>query len=410
MKNYHWGKRGQDNYIAKFLNAAKTKQDPDDPERPLAELWFGSHPSGPATIFIKQLPIKLDAFFKKEPSMVGTMDIYGKFNCNIPFLLKILSVDQPLSLQVHPDKRKAEELHLKDAANYPDSNHKPELAIALTEFEVLCDFRPAIEIESFMRQALPFRRIVKEANADKLSRALKAGSQEAVESAIAESFNSLMRSPNDIVQKECHALLKDGSSSSKLNSELLSLIARLDKLYPGDPGVLAPFFLNFIKLKPGQAIYLRANKLHAYLNGECIECMACSDNVVRAGLTTKHRDVDTLLSLLDYKPVKMAHDILFPGTSSNRHPEIVTFAPSDEFRIDRINIDLKCAPNREYSLGSLNGGSFMIVLNGRATTRDFFDSNVEHKLRPGSAGFVPPKVATRFYNIQEPMTIYRSYC
>lgn len=411
VKNYHWGKSGNDNYIAKFLDAAKIKRSTEDQTKPLAELWFGSHPTGPSTVFIKQQPVKLDAFFKVEPSMVGTMDIYGKFNRNIPFLLKVLSVDQPLSLQVHPDKKRAAELHIADPTNYPDSNHKPELAIALTEFKVLCDFRPASEIENFMRHILAFRRIVGESNYEKLTKALESGnSHEQVKAAVADSFRSLMKSDKDTVKRECQSLLGDTSAHKKLCADLLALVADLDKLYPGDPGIFAPLMLNYITLKPGQAIYLKPNKLHAYLKGECIECMACSDNVVRAGLTTKHRDIDTLLRLLDCEPIKHAHDLIFPATVDAKCPEIESYAPSSEFKLDCIVVTLRCAPNREYTLSSLNTGSFIIVLGGKACVRDFLDPNIEHRVSLGSAGYIPPKIATRFYNIQEPMTIYRCYC
>ena len=81
------------------------------------------------------------------------------------------------------------------------------------------------------------------------------------------------------------------------------LVLSLEKQYPGDVGVLAAFFLNFVKLNPGEALYVSANEPHAYLSGECIECMATSDNVVRAGLTPKYRDVQTLCSMLTYNQV-----------------------------------------------------------------------------------------------------------
>lgn len=88
------------------------------------------------------------------------------------------------------------------------------------------------------------------------------------------------------------------------------LVLRLEMQYPSDVGVIAAFFLNLVKLNPGEALFLGANEPHAYLSGECVECMATSDNVVRAGLTPKHRDVQTLCSMLTYKQVKDASRLL----------------------------------------------------------------------------------------------------
>jgi mannose-6-phosphate isomerase len=89
------------------------------------------------------------------------------------------------------------------------------------------------------------------------------------------------------------------------------LVLSLEKQYPGDVGVLSAFFMNYVKLSPGEALYVGANEPHAYLSGDCIECMATSDNVVRAGLTPKYRDVQTLCSMLTYNQVCFAHPSVY---------------------------------------------------------------------------------------------------
>lgn len=91
------------------------------------------------------------------------------------------------------------------------------------------------------------------------------------------------------------------------------LVLRLEKQYPGDIGVIAAFLFNYVKLQPGEALYLAANEPHAYIQGECVECMATSDNVVRAGLTPKKRDVQTLCSMLTYKQVNVMMITISPG-------------------------------------------------------------------------------------------------
>lgn len=436
VKNYHWGKVGEDNYIARFQTAAlsttntinvntssheskRSKQDQVDTSKPFAELWFGSHPSGPASIIVGDQRIRLDAFLAKQPEMVCAIDRYQKFNKTLPFLFKILSVGQPLSLQAHPDRKLAQILHQKDPKNYPDANHKPELAIALTEFEVLCDFRPIREIAQFMTVLKPLRLTMGERNYEHLTKTVIGNNNNSPSRniddnhkrrALAECFKALLTCDKEIIIRETKNLLSNPENLNKVDKNLMKLVGDLDKLYPGDPGVFAPFFLNYLKLSPGQAVYLKANKLHAYLKGECIECMACSDNVVRAGLTTKYRDVETLLTMLDYEPVKSTSDILLAGLRHPSDPAIISFAPTEEFKVDKISITQKNAPHGEYNLSPLESGSFFIILGGKASTRNFFDLDTEHRLCLGSAGFVPPKIALKLTHIQGTLTIYRSYC
>lgn len=433
VKNYHWGKLGDDNYIARFQEvasgislSAKSKTNGTSSstngaiarlhtEQPLAELWFGAHPSGPATLSVDNQRIGIDKFLAKEPEMVGGIEHYHRYNKKLPFLFKILSVAQPLSLQAHPDKKLAQVLHQKDPKNYPDPNHKPELAIALTEFEVLCDFRPVSEIVHFLKTLAPFRRIVGDKNFEQFLKSLnQTESVETQQIALRDCFKSLMIANKDIVTKETKNLLSNSESS--IGKDLSNLIRDLDKLYPGDPGVLAPLFLNHLKLLPGQAVYLQANKLHAYIRGECIECMACSDNVVRAGLTTKYRDLDTLIKMLDYKTVKDQNDVLLSGKTKQNHNDdnqllITTFAPTEEFKVDKIVINKKSASNGYcYNIPPISSGSFIIVLSGRATVDDFFNVSKQHKLTLGSSGFIPPRVSLRLHDIESTLTIYRAYC
>lgn len=436
VKNYHWGKIGNDSYIARFQAVSQEQQTSlatradgspthssssdgitkDDQDKPLAELWFGAHPSGPANVIVDKQAIKLDIFLAKHPEMVATVELYRKFNKKLPFLFKILSIGQPLSLQAHPNKKLAQALHHSDPQNYPDPNHKPELAIALTEFEILCDFRPAKEILSFMKNVPSFKQVVGgDKNVELYSKALEQNeSQERQRALLATCFKSLMTCDKEIILKQTKNLLLDleGDLSSAIDIQLQNVIKEFHKLYPGDPGIFAPFFLNYLRLAPGEAVYLKANKLHAYIKGECIECMACSDNVVRAGLTTKYRDVDTLISMLDYESAKDTKDVLLPGVckQQNSGPSVISYAPTEEFKVDRVTITQSNTPSGEYTLSALPSGSFVVVLSGKATVKDFFNLKTEHKLTLGSAAYIPPKIPLTLYNIRGTTTIYRAYC
>lgn len=428
VKNYHWGKIGEDNYIARFQAVAPKPPRPTltngaiasdesittcNKNEPKAELWFGSHPSGPATLAIGDHRIKLDEFLVKEPEMVGVIEHYLKYNKQLPFLFKILSVAQPLSLQAHPDKKLAQVLHKQDPKNYPDSNHKPELAIALTDFDVLCDFRPHQEIAHLIKMCPSLKRIVGEKEHEhyhnlSLQKTANESNRSQLQAALAQCFKNLMTADKETIARESTNLFNEHTSS--IGKDLLNLVADLIKLYPGDPGIFAPFFLNYIKLAPGQAVYLKANKLHAYLRGECIECMACSDNVVRAGLTTKFRDVQTLIKMLDYEPVMSSQDLILSATTRQETISTISaFAPTEEFKVEKIVIS-PSEKAKEFTLPPVLSGSFIICLNGKALTKDFFDLKTVHKMSFGFAGFVPPKIAVKLYEIQGTLVMYRAYC
>lgn len=419
VKNYPWGKTGDDSYVAKFKSAAALKKyhqdsgqsnghsgSSKDDKQPMAEIWFGLHPSGPCNVVIGGSFVQMNSFIQKHPEMVGSIDVYHKCNKTLPYLFKILSIAQPASLQAHPDKKLAQALHQKDPKNYPDSNHKPELVIAITDLEVVCDFRPIAELVLFLKNLKPLRRIVGDEHCDHYIDATKGSDSATIKTRLAACFKTLMTSNKDLVKKETQNLL--GQEAGSIDSKLLNLIRRLDKLYPGDPGVLAPFFLNYLVLTPGQAVYLEPNKLHTYVSGECVECMACSDNVVRAGLTPKFRDVDTLIKMLNYEQVKESKDILLPGRRHDNDTSVISFSPTSEFIVDRIVLDSKA--HSDYSLPAKSSGSFIIVLDGTALAKDFFDASSNHKLQIGSAGFIPPKTKLELYNIQGTLTIYRAYC
>ncbi|KAH9637485.1 hypothetical protein HF086_010896 [Spodoptera exigua] len=266
VQNYEWGKLGLESTVARLLSTAH----PDiviDQSKPYAELWMGTHPNGPSVIIGRD--VLLSDYIKDNVDAIGP-DVRKKFGVAVPFLFKILSIRKALSVQAHPKKDHAEELHKNFPDMYKDPNHKPELAIALTPFEALCGFRPLNEIQYF---------------------------------------------------------LKNERTQTNL---LYSLVQRLHTDFPGDVGCFSPYFMNYMLLRPGQAIFLKPNLPHAYLSGDCIECMACSDNVVRAGLTPKHIDVPTLVDMLDYSSYAQEQLLFTPqledGNSCIWRPPVPDFA------------------------------------------------------------------------------------
>ena len=227
--------------------------------------------------------------------------VAARWGGDLPFLLKVLSVAKALSIQAHPDKQLAKQLFAQRPDVYKDSNHKPEMALALSPFEALCGFLSPADLAFQLAHVPELAAAVGSAAAAAVAAAAAApAGSELAQSALRGAFSALMASPpaehTPLVMQLERRLAAAGQALFPREAMALRLCGE----YPGDVGVLASFFLNHITLQPGEAVALAANEPHAYLAGECVECMATSDNVVRAGLTPKLRDVPTLTAMLTY--------------------------------------------------------------------------------------------------------------
>lgn len=294
VQQYAWGKLGKVSAVAEFAANGRPDEFCIDGTAPYAELWMGTHPNGPSMLTGQDAPSLAD-HIAKNPSMLGE-DSRKAFGDNLPFLFKVLSVNKALSIQAHPDKKHAEQLHASHPDIYKDDNHKPEMAIALTDFEALCGFRPLSQIQASVKSVPQLAEVIGSDDADKLLKATKANYTEALKAA----FASLIQCPKAKLEKSLKSL-EEELDKKTCTTSTERLFLRLTFEFPGDVGCFVIYFLNLITLKPGEAMFLGPNLPHAYLSGDCIECMACSDNVVRAGLTPKMIDVKTLCSMLIYE-------------------------------------------------------------------------------------------------------------
>lgn len=202
-----------------------------------------------------------------------------------------------------------------------DDNHKPEMTIAITPFDGFCGFRPLAEIAHFLQNVEPLAELVgSDAVKDFTSTVsghettTDASQTQKNKDALKKAFSSLMSTATsstdklkkasqdliDLTQGDSGEFAGDGGPSPNSGQELSDLIIRLNNQFPSDVGLFVLFFLNYVKLEVGEAMFLRADDIHAYLSGDIMECMAASDNVVRAGFTPKFKDVDTLTSMLTY--------------------------------------------------------------------------------------------------------------
>ncbi|XVF71627.1 hypothetical protein PTKIN_Ptkin12aG0054300 [Pterospermum kingtungense] len=333
VQNYDWGIYGTDSQVARLL--ALNCGDEIEPDRPYAEFWMGTHPSGPSFLADdddEDDNVSLKEWIGKNPNVLG-LKVLQKWGPDLPFLFKVLSVAKALSIQAHPDKELAKELHKLQPNLYKDGNHKPEMALAITEFRALCGFITLEELKGVLEDVPEIVELIGSASANQVLDIDERDSAEKVKSAVRSVFTHLMSASKEMTTKAISKLKSRLHMESQLRclTEKEQLVLQLEKQYPGDIGVISAFFFNYVKLNPGEALYLGANEPHAYLSGECIECMAASDNVVRAGLTPKHRDIQTLCSMLTYK--QGYPEILkgFPLT-----PYITRYLPPfSEFEVDR---------------------------------------------------------------------------
>ena len=331
LRTYAWGSRTA---IAEFTGK------PSPTAHPEAELWFGAHPGDPAWLETDTGEQSLLDTVRSDPEGQLGGAVRNRFGDSLPFLMKVLAADEPLSLQAHPSAEQAAEGFAREdrlaipvsspIRNYRDRSHKPELLVALGTFEVLAGFRPAAKSVELLR-ALAV------SNLDPLVNLL-AGQPDG--DGLRALFTTWITAPQPDLDVLVPAVI-DGAinyvrSGEKQFAAEARTVLELGERYPGDAGVLASLLLNRLTLRPGEGIYLPAGNLHTYLHGVGIEVMANSDNVLRGGLTPKHVDVPELLRVLDFAPASEA--TLRPKTSTDGM-ETVYETPAPEFSVSVLGID-----------------------------------------------------------------------
>ncbi len=281
---------------------------------PQAELWMGTHPKAESLAVVT------------DHSSVPLADVVGE----LPFLFKVLAAEQALSIQVHPTEDQAKVGFAQDEAagiprtaperRYQDANHKRELLVPLTEMWALAGFRQLVEIQAELR-GLPAS----------LSGDFVADPSETRWKQLFERLVAL--SAEDVQQiLRTVAASRHGASSTRIDRYWW--VQELARQFPGDPGAIAPLYMNCLCLKPGQGIYLPPGILHAYLRGVGVELMANSDNVLRAGCTAKHVDITELLTVVD---TCEAHQTPILPPTQPLSPILSHWStPAAEFELSRI--------------------------------------------------------------------------
>ena len=309
-------------------------------------MWIGAHPGAPSEATLDSGHIRLDTLIEADPEGILGPDSHAAFGSTLPFLMKVLAAEYPLSLQVHPTREQAaagfaaEEAHgvpkEGQTRNYKDPNHKPEMILAITDFEALCGFRPAPETKAIFDALVTFFREAGAEIPEVLQQAASTLAGADDPSAIRQTFTGLIRGGNEVSHAvDAVAALLGSTIPEGPYTAALKTALELSEAYPGDPGVLISLMLNRVSLRPGEAVYLPAGNIHAYLHGLGIEVMASSDNVLRGGLTAKHIDVDELSRTVDFTPLPVPR----LAATSPAEGHLIWQPPFDEFQLQRIELE-----------------------------------------------------------------------
>ncbi|MFC8533536.1 mannose-6-phosphate isomerase, class I [Streptomyces sp. NPDC057249] len=318
IRNYSWG--------STTAIAELTGVEPDG--APQAEQWMGAHPTAPSIVRRRGASRPLDQVIEEEPAAELGEHVLRRFGPRLPFLLKLLAAEAPLSLQVHPDLAGAAAGHKRENAqgvpldaphrNYPDSNHKPEMIVALGPFEGLCGFRTPSDCAGLL-SAL---------NVDLLDQHCATLRSAPEETALRQVFSAFLAEGPSLVDAITRAVAREARRSGPYQAAFDSYYS-IAKAHPGDPGLLPALMLNHFRLAPGEGLFLGAGIPHAYIRGLGVEVMAASDNVLRCGLTSKHVDSQELLRVIAFSAAPV-HALRPTATATG---EEVFATPVDDFRL-----------------------------------------------------------------------------
>lgn len=334
VRPYAWGSRTA---IADLLGR------PVPASHPEAELWMGAHPGDSSQVLRADgSEVSLLRLLESEPRQQLGAVCTDRWGSRLPFLLKVLAADEPLSLQAHPSAEQAAAGFAAEEAsglprnaasrNYPDPTAKPELICALTEFHALAGFRDAQRTV----------RLLRELDVPSLRPHTGLLTAQPDHEGLRALFTTWITLPEHYLRAVMPELLDACVRYVRTGGEFVRecrTVLELGETYPNDPGVLASLLLNRVVLRPGEAIFLPAGNLHAYLRGTGVEILANSDNILRGGLTPKHVDVPELLKVLDFGCGDMQ---VMRGEARDDNLTVYR-TPAEEFELSRVDWSAEAA-------------------------------------------------------------------
>lgn len=405
IRTYAWGSRTA---LAEFTGR------PVPAAHPEAELWLGAHPGDPARLETSNGELSLLTALSQDPEgQLGPVAL-ARFGDQLPFLVKVLAADEPLSLQAHPSAEQAVEGYQREQRlgvplsspirNYRDISHKPELLVALQPFEALAGFRPVARTIDLLRALAvadldPFIDLLGGRCGDPADAPCDADSLRAL-------FTTWITAPQPDLDVLVPAVLDGaigylGSGAGEF-SAIAKTVLELGERYPGDAGVLAALLLNRVSLAPGEAIFVSAGNLHTYLHGVGLEVMANSDNVLRGGLTPKHVDVPELLRVLDFTPT--TEQQLRPTTITDG-PEMAYQTAAEEFAVSRFALDGDNLGHQVDAPARHEGPQILLCTEGSVSVHA---KSTTLTLNRGESAWVPCEDGPIRLLAQQPATLFRA--
>lgn len=385
IKNYAWGSRDS---LTKLFGIKNSSYEPQ------AELWMGVHENGCSSILKENgEKVLLSNLISSYPERFLSKRVNEK-SSSLPFLFKVLAAEYALSIQVHPSKIEAEEGYKKEVAmgipigatnrNYKDANHKPELVYALTSYKAMNGFREYDEIErlfSCVDNPL-IETLVKRFSSNKTSSGLKELFERVI-SLAGEDLNVVVKNLLFVAEKYIDQLA-------------FQTVLELHSQYGNDVGLFSPLMLNVITLEPGQAMFLSPRTPHAYIKGTGLEVMANSDNVLRAGLTNKHIDVEELIKCTEFSP-KVFDSLVLPA-------EIIAGEISYSNLVDDFTLSVYFSPKEKEN--RVDSAEIIFALDGDVLLKH--PSGESLKVKKGQSAFIP--AYAKKYSLLSIGRVARVYC
>lgn len=399
---YPWGKQGSKSLSA-TLCAKQPGWDGDGPKtdfkvdesKPYAEMWMGSYPALPS--YVASTGEDLQAVIDRHSKDLIGEQVINKFgHPKLPYLPKILSIAKALPLQIHPDKDMAAQLHKERPNAFTDSNHKPEIGLALTKFEAFAGFKPLDNIAELLKLE-PLKHF-----------APQDGTSNFTNEHLRNVVRKMLQADVPTVRKAYEGLIHINPERYGSQSHIHQLAPRLAQQYDAsDPGILVALItMNYLVLQPGEAVYVPADGIHAWLAGDIIECMARSNNVLNFGFCPRadRNNTDLVCDLLTFTPHSVQDSVLRPkGWPRSQQGKSKVFAPPmSEFDI----LETKLKGGEKESLEAVKGPSVLIATKGGAKMKA---DGKEHELKEGHVFFVAHDVPLEFEAGEAGLQMYLAF-
>ncbi|KAF7970921.1 hypothetical protein HWV62_22628 [Athelia sp. TMB] len=402
--NYPWGKKGSKSLAARYAATVPGTDFKIDEDINYAEMWMGTYPTLPS--YVLKTGDNLQDVIDKNPEELVGAKVLKKFGTNLPFLPKILSFDKALALQVHPRKSLAKKLHSEDPDQYTDDNHKPEIAIALSEFEAFVGFRPLPSIQTLFLSVPTLTTF--------LPPAYHESSKELDEAGMKALVKTLLTLPEPTISRLITTLSSLSLPASPYE-HISALAPRLASQYGAtDPGtLLALLTMHYLVLPPGAAISIPADGIHAYLSGDIVECMARSDNVLNTGFcAAEERETDKFLESVVLEG-REAHENVLEKTSAgafvkgggsgeDQERNWVLDPPFTEFSV----IGTSLPPGEKESYHPIAGPSVLVVTQGGGAVRA---SEEEYEFKEGWVYFIGQGIEIEYEAGGDGLGVYRMF-